>query len=79
MAARCWWADSDPLLVAYHDDEWGRPETDDARLFEMLSLEAFQAGLSWLTILRKREGFRRRSPDLIRRSWRPSMRATVSG
>ena len=58
MAARCWWADSDPLLVAYHDDEWGRPETDDVRLFEMLSLEAFQAGLSWLTILRKRDGFR---------------------
>ena len=58
MAARCWWAESDPLLVAYHDDEWGRPETDDTRLFEMLSLEAFQAGLSWLTILRKRDGFR---------------------
>ncbi len=57
MAARCWWADSDPLLIAYHDDEWGRPETDDERLFEMLSLEAFQAGLSWLTILRKRDGF----------------------
>ncbi|HYI22421.1 MAG TPA: DNA-3-methyladenine glycosylase I [Candidatus Limnocylindrales bacterium] len=58
MAARCWWAESDPLLIAYHDDEWGRPETDDTRLFEMLSLEAFQAGLSWLTILRKRDGFK---------------------
>ncbi len=58
MTARCWWAESDPLLVAYHDDEWGRPETDDERLFEMLSLEAFQAGLSWLTILRMRDGFR---------------------
>jgi DNA-3-methyladenine glycosylase I len=55
---RCWWADSDPLLIAYHDDEWGRPVEDDTRLFEMLSLEGFQAGLSWLTILRKREAFR---------------------
>jgi DNA-3-methyladenine glycosylase I len=54
---RCWWAGSDPLLVAYHDNEWGRPVDDDTRLFEMLSLEAFQAGLSWLTILRKREAF----------------------
>ena len=57
--ARCWWAGSDPLLIAYHDDEWGRPVDDDVRLFEMLSLEGFQAGLSWLTILRKREAFRR--------------------
>jgi len=55
---RCWWAGSDPLLIAYHDEEWGRPVTDDRQLFEMLSLEAFQAGLSWLTILRKRDGFR---------------------
>ena len=56
--SRCWWARSDPLLVAYHDEEWGRPLRDDTRLFEMLSLEAFQAGLSWLTILRKRHAFR---------------------
>jgi DNA-3-methyladenine glycosylase I len=55
---RCEWTGSDPLLVAYHDEEWGRPVTDEARLFEMLSLEGFQAGLSWLTILRKRDGFR---------------------
>ena len=55
---RCWWADGDPLLTAYHDDEWGRPVADDARLFEMLTLEGFQAGLSWLTILRKRAAFR---------------------
>jgi DNA-3-methyladenine glycosylase I len=55
---RCWWADSDPLLAAYHDDEWGNPVHDDVRLFQMLSLEAFQAGLSWLTILRKREAFK---------------------
>jgi DNA-3-methyladenine glycosylase I len=55
---RCWWAESDPLLVAYHDDEWGRPVSDDTHLFEMLTLEGAQAGLSWLTILRKREGYR---------------------
>lgn len=56
--ARCWWAGTDPLYVAYHDTEWGYPVTDDVRLFEKLSLEGFQAGLSWLTILRKRENFR---------------------
>ena len=55
---RCWWAGSDPLLIEYHDEEWGRPVTDDVRLFEMLTLEGFQAGLSWLTILRRRETFR---------------------
>jgi DNA-3-methyladenine glycosylase I len=55
---RCWWATSDPLYVAYHDDEWGRPTTDDRRLYEKLALEGFQAGLSWLTILRKRPHFR---------------------
>src|ERR1700745_4473080 len=56
--ARCWWADSAPEYRAYHDTEWGFPVTDDIRLFEKLSLEGFQSGLSWLTILRKREGFR---------------------
>ncbi len=56
---RCWWAGSDPLYVSYHDEEWGFPVRDDTRLFEKLSLEGFQAGLSWLTILRKRENFRR--------------------
>ena len=56
---RCWWHGTDPLYRAYHDDEWGRPVADDRRLFEKLSLEGFQAGLSWLTILRKRENFRR--------------------
>jgi len=56
--ARCWWAGSDPLYRRYHDGEWGRPVDDDTRLFEKLSLEAFQSGLSWLTILRKRENFR---------------------
>jgi len=57
--ARCWWAGSDPLYRRYHDEEWGRPVADDVRLFEKLSLEGFQSGLSWLTILRKRENFRR--------------------
>jgi len=57
--ARCWWGAGDPLYRRYHDEEWGRPVADDVRLFEMLSLEGFQAGLSWLTILRKREAFRK--------------------
>src|ERR1700722_11719498 len=56
--ARCWWADSAPEYRAYHDTEWGFPVSDDVRLFEKLSLEGFQAGLSWLTILRKRPTFR---------------------
>ncbi len=56
---RCPWAASDPLYVAYHDEEWGVPLHDDRRLFEMLVLEGAQAGLSWLTILRRREGYRR--------------------
>lgn len=56
---RCPWATSAPDYVAYHDDEWGRPVRDDRGLYERLCLEAFQSGLSWLTILRKREGFRR--------------------
>ena len=56
--SRCWWCVGDPLLLRYHDDEWGRPVDDDGRLFEKLILEGFQSGLSWLTILRKRENFR---------------------
>jgi DNA-3-methyladenine glycosylase I len=56
--ARCWWGNSAPEYRAYHDTEWGFPVADDVRLFEKLSLEGFQAGLSWLTILRKREAFR---------------------
>ena len=55
---RCWWPGDDADYVAYHDREWGRPVTDDDRLFEKLCLEGFQAGLSWLTILRKRDNFR---------------------
>jgi len=61
---RCWWADSgDPLYAAYHDEEWGVPLHDDRKLFEMLLLEGFQAGLSWITILRKRENFRKAFRD----------------
>jgi DNA-3-methyladenine glycosylase I len=56
---RCSWAGSDPLYLAYHDEEWGVPLRDDRRLFEMLVLEGAQAGLSWLTILRKRDAYRR--------------------
>jgi DNA-3-methyladenine glycosylase I len=56
---RCSWAGSDPLLLAYHDQEWGVPARDDRTLFEFLVLEGSQAGLSWMTILRKREGYRR--------------------
>ena len=55
---RCTWAGDDPLYVHYHDTEWGVPQTDDRALFEKLILEGFQAGLSWITILRKREHFR---------------------
>jgi DNA-3-methyladenine glycosylase I len=57
--ARCAWSGRDPLYLAYHDREWGLPVADERRLFEKICLEGFQAGLSWLTILRKREAFRR--------------------
>jgi DNA-3-methyladenine glycosylase I len=56
---RCPWPGTDPLYVAYHDEEWGVPERDDRALYEKLMLDGFQAGLSWITILRKREAFRR--------------------
>jgi DNA-3-methyladenine glycosylase I len=56
---RCVWAESDPLLRSYHDEEWGVPEGDSRALWEKLMLDGFQAGLSWITILRKREAFRR--------------------
>ena len=56
---RCPWPGNDPLYVAYHDEEWGVPERDDRALYEKLVLDGFQAGLSWITILRKREAFRR--------------------
>ncbi len=56
--ARCWWCGDDPLYVEYHDTEWGVPVHGDHEMFERLVLEAFQSGLSWITILRRREGFR---------------------
>jgi DNA-3-methyladenine glycosylase I len=59
MTHRCDWCTNDPLYLAYHDEEWGVPAHDDRHLFEMLVLEGAQAGLSWLTILRKRENYRR--------------------
>jgi DNA-3-methyladenine glycosylase I len=59
MMTRCAWCGSDPLYVAYHDDEWGIPVHEDRRLFEFLILEGAQAGLSWLTILKKRENYRK--------------------
>ena len=57
--ARCWWCVDDPLYLSYHDLEWGRPVIEDRRVFEKIALEGFQSGLSWLTILRKRDNFRR--------------------
>ncbi|MCH7753959.1 DNA-3-methyladenine glycosylase I [candidate division KSB1 bacterium] len=59
MKTRCEWAGSDPLYLDYHDKEWGIPEHNDQKLFEMLILEGAQAGLSWITILRKRENYRK--------------------
>lgn len=58
MKTRCEWCGSDPLYVAYHDEEWGVPLHDDQKLFELLILEGAQAGLSWITVLRKRESYR---------------------
>ncbi|HLV80526.1 MAG TPA: DNA-3-methyladenine glycosylase I [Chthonomonadaceae bacterium] len=63
MCNRCPWAENDLLLRAYHDEEWGVPERDSRALWEKLMLDGFQAGLSWLTILRKREAFRRAFED----------------
>jgi DNA-3-methyladenine glycosylase I len=60
---RCAWPGEDPLYLRYHDEEWGRPMTDDRRLFEKICLEGFQSGLSWITILRKRDNFRRAFAD----------------
>lgn len=57
--SRCWWCGQDPFYMDYHDKEWGNPVTEDVRLFEKICLEGFQSGLSWITILRKRENFRK--------------------
>jgi DNA-3-methyladenine glycosylase I len=62
---RCPWPGTDPLYVAYHDEEWGVPERDDRALYEKLVLDGFQAGLSWITILRKREAFRRAFDNFV--------------
>jgi len=59
MKQRCEWCGTDPLYVAYHDEEWGVPVHDDRKLFELLVLEGAQAGLSWITILKRREGYRK--------------------
>ena len=58
IAGRCGWAGSDPLMLAYHDEEWGVPERDPRALWEKLVLDGFQAGLAWITVLRKRDAFR---------------------
>lgn len=58
VVKRCWWCGDDPLYVRYHDEEWGREVKDDRTLFEFLTLESAQAGLAWITVLRKREGYR---------------------
>jgi DNA-3-methyladenine glycosylase I len=60
---RCWWPGEDEVYIRYHDEEWGRPVRDDRRLFEKICLEGFQSGLSWITILRKRENFRKAFKD----------------
>jgi len=69
--SRCWWATGDPLMIAYHDTEWGTPTHHDRALFELLVLEGAQAGLSWLTILRKRAAYRaafaRFNPEAVAR------------
>ncbi|QCT22600.1 DNA-3-methyladenine glycosylase I [Jejubacter calystegiae] len=66
---RCGWVTQDPLYLAYHDNEWGMPETDRQKLFEMICLEGQQAGLSWITVLKKRENYRRAfhhfNPDVV--------------
>ena len=59
MSSRCPWPSNDPLMIKYHDEEWGKPLHDDRKLFEFLILESFQAGLSWRTVLYKRENFRK--------------------
>ena len=63
MKERCHWSTKDPLYIQYHDDEWGVPVHDDKKLFEFLILEGVQAGLSWLTVLRKRENYRKAYDD----------------
>ena len=79
---RCPWPRQDPLYVAYHDDEWGVPERDDRALFEKLVLDGFQAGLSWITILRKRDNFRRAfdgfAPEIVARYGKRKVRTLMN-
>ena len=79
---RCPWCGSDPIYLAYHDEEWGVPEYDDRALFEKLILDGFQAGLSWITILRKREAFRKAfdgfEPQVIARYDAKKLRSLMS-
>jgi DNA-3-methyladenine glycosylase I len=81
MKTRCEWAGSDPLYIAYHDEEWGVPEHDDRRLFEFMLLDGAQAGLSWLTILKKRENYRNAfdgfDPERVARFGEWKMRALL--
>lgn len=78
---RCPWPGADPLYLAYHDEEWGVPEHDDRALFEKLMLDGFQAGLSWITVLRKREAFRAAfdhfDPEKIARYKRPKIESLM--
>jgi len=82
MKTRCEWAGSDPLYIAYHDEEWGVPEHDDRRLFEFILLDGAQAGLSWLTILKKRENYRKAfdgfDPERVARFGERKMRALLA-
>jgi len=82
MKTRCEWARSDPLYTAYHDEEWGVPEHDDRRLFEFMLLDGAQAGLSWLTILKKRENYRKAfdgfDPERVARFGERKMRALLA-
>jgi DNA-3-methyladenine glycosylase I len=84
MAAkkRCDWAGSDPLMMEYHDREWGTPTHDDRKLFEMLVLEGAQAGLSWITVLKKRENYRKAldgfDPEKVARYGKPKVKELLS-
>ena len=74
MKNRCGWETKDDLYIKYHDQEWGVPLRDDTKLFEFLTLESFQAGLSWHLILKKRDNFRKLLPTLYLRKLHSSMR-----
>ena len=82
MKTRCEWAGSDPLYTAYHDEEWGVPEHDDRRLFEFMLLDGAQAGLSWLTILKKRKNYRKAfdgfDPERVARFGERKVRALLA-